>query len=79
VLLTGIVVLAATHYDTLLGVAPGSTAAWALPASYAVIAVIGLGWGLILRIRRPRTYAAIGLGAHAVTGQLTPAAGTARP
>jgi amino acid transporter len=79
VLLAGIVVLAATHYDTLLGVAPGSAAAWALPASYGVIAVIGLGWGLILRIRSPRTYAAIGLGAHAVTGQLTPTSGAARP
>lgn len=79
VLLTGIVVLAATHYDTLLGVAPGSAAAWALPASYAVIAVIGLAWGLILRATRPDTYAAIGLGAHAVTGQLTPASGSARP
>jgi amino acid transporter len=76
-LLTGIVVLAATHYDTLLGVRPGSPAAWALPSSYAVIAAIGLAWGLILRARRPRTYAAIGLGAHAVTGQLTPATSTA--
>jgi amino acid transporter len=73
VLLTGIVILATTHYDTLLGVPPGSAAAWALPGSYAVIAVIGLVWALILRARRPRTYAAIGLGAHAVTGQLTPA------
>jgi amino acid transporter len=79
ILLTGIVILAATHYDTLLGVAPGSPAAWALPASYAVTAVVGLAWGLILRARRPRTYAAIGLGAHAVTGQLTPVTGTARP
>jgi amino acid transporter len=79
ILLTGIVVLAATHYDTLLGVAPGSPAAWALPASYAAIALAGLGWGLVLRARRPRTYAAIGLGAHAVTGQLTPVSGPARP
>ena len=51
----------------------GTAAAWALPASYAVVAVIGLGWGLVLKARRPQTYAAIGLGAHAVTGQLTPA------
>jgi amino acid transporter len=79
VMLTGIVILAATHYDTLLGVAPGSAAAWALPGSYGLIAVIGLAWGLILRIRRPRIYAAIGLGAHAVTGQLTPAGDAARP
>jgi amino acid transporter len=73
VLLAGIVVLAVLHYGTLLGVPAGATAAWALPASYAVIAVIGLAWGLILKTRRPQTYATIGLGAHAVTGQLTPA------
>ena len=72
ILLTVIVVLAVLHYGTLLGVPAGATAAWALPASYAVIAAIGLAWGLILKIRRPQTYAAIGLGAHAVTGQLTP-------
>jgi len=35
--------------------------------------VTGLGGGLVLKIRRPQVYAAIGLGAHAVTGQLTPA------
>jgi amino acid transporter len=73
VLLAGIVVLAVLHYGTLLGVPAGATAAWALPASYALIAAIGVAWGLILKIRRPQTYAAIGLGAHAVTGQRTPA------
>jgi len=73
VLLGGIVVLAVMHYGTLLGVPAGATAAWALPASYAAVAAIGLGWGLVLKIRRPQVYAAIGLGAHAVTGQLTPA------
>jgi amino acid transporter len=74
VLLGVIVVLAVLHYSTLLGVPGGSTAAWALPASYAVVAVIGLGWGLVLKSRRPEVYAAIGLGANAVTGQLTPVA-----
>ncbi len=78
VLLAGIVVLAVLHYDTLLGVPAGATAAWALPASYAAVAVTGLAWGLILKIRRPRTYAAIGLGAHAVTGQLAPASDETR-
>lgn len=73
VLLTGIIVLAVLNYGTLLGVPPGSTAAWALPASYVVIAVIGLAWGLILRAGRPDVYETIGLGAHAVTGQLIPA------
>jgi amino acid transporter len=71
--LAGIGALAVTHYATLLGVTPGSPAAWALPASYAVAAAAGLGWALILRARRPQAYAAIGLGAHAGTGQLTPA------
>jgi amino acid transporter len=73
VLLGGIVILATVHYATLLGVPAGATAAWALPASYAAVAVIGLAWGLALKIRRPQTYAAIGLGANAVTGQLAPA------
>jgi len=66
-------VLAVAHYATLLGVPAGATVAWALPASYAVIAAAGLGWGLMLKVWRPQVYAAIGLGAHAVTGQLTPA------
>jgi hypothetical protein len=30
------------HYVTLLGVAPGSTEAWALPAAFAVVAVVGV-------------------------------------
>ena len=63
------------HYHTLLGVPPGDPAAWALPASYALIAVTGLAWALVLRARRPQVYARIGLGAHAVTGQLTPPVG----
>jgi amino acid transporter len=73
VALGGIVVLAVEHYATLLGIPAGSAAAWALPACYAVAAVAGLGWALILKARRPQVYAAIGLGAHAVTGQRTPA------
>src|SRR6266571_2343136 len=73
--LAGIVVLAVANYHTLLGVPVGDPAAWALPGSYAVAAAIGLGWGLVLKARRPQVYAAIGLGAHAVTGQLTPATG----
>jgi amino acid transporter len=72
VLLTGIVVLAVQHYAILLGVPGGSVAAWAFPGSYALAAVTGIIWGLWLKFRRPHIYAAIGLGAHAVTGQLTP-------
>ena len=61
--------LAVLHYATLLGVPPGAAAAWALPASYAVLAVAGLAWGLVIKVRRPAVYAAIGLGAHAVSVQ----------
>jgi amino acid transporter len=67
ILLTGIAVLAVTHYSTLLGVAPGSFAAWALPAGYGAVAVIGLAWGLVIKIRRPQVYRTIGLGAHVGT------------
>lgn len=75
ILLTGIVVLAVTHYATLLGVPPGDPAAWVLPASYAAVAVLGIGWGLVLKARRPEIYAAIGLGAYAVTGRIGSLAG----
>jgi amino acid transporter len=70
-----IAVLAVIHYATLLGVAPGSPAAWLLPASFAAAAVAGLCWAAFLRSRRPATYARIGLGVAAVTGQLAPVSG----
>jgi amino acid transporter len=73
VLLATIAVLAIQHFAILLGVAPGNPAAWALSASYAAVAVVGLGWALILRARRPAIYATIGLGPHAITGRHTPA------
>ncbi len=72
VLLAVIVVLAVQHYGTLLGVPPGSPAAWALPASYAAVAAAGITWGLVLRARRPAVYAAIGLGAGAASRALVP-------
>lgn len=73
ILLTGIAILAVQHYATLLGVSPGSAPAWALPAGYAAAATAGLGWGLIIKIRRPDVYATIGLGAHAATRQASTA------
>jgi hypothetical protein len=73
--LTGLALLAVVHYGTLLGVPPGAAAAWALPASYAVLAVAGLAWGLVIKVRRPGVYDAIGLGAHAASVQAA-AAGT---
>jgi amino acid transporter len=74
IVLVGIAVLAVQHYALLLGVPSGAAAAWALPASYAVVAVTGLGWALVVRSRRPQVYATIGLGAHAVTARPAPGA-----
>jgi amino acid transporter len=50
------------NYATLLGVPPGSTEAWALPALFAVAAVAGILYGLWLRSSRPDVYQGIGLG-----------------
>ena len=79
ILLTGLAVLAVLHYGTLLGVPPGAAAAWALPASYAVLAAAGLAWGLVIKIRRPGVYDGIGLGAHATSVPTRPADFGARP
>jgi len=69
-MLTAIVVLAVQNYATLLGVPSDDPAAWALPASYAVVAVAGAGWGLLLKARDPELYVGVGLGARAVTVRL---------
>jgi amino acid transporter len=70
VLLGGIVVLATRNYATLLGVAPGSAAAWMLPGSYLAVAVTGVVWAVVLASSRPATYQAIGLGPYTVTREL---------
>ena len=50
-----------------------AAAAWALPASYAAVAASGWRGGWYCKTAARDIYAAIGLGAHAITGQLTPA------
>jgi amino acid transporter len=70
VLLGGIVVLATVHYANLLGVPPGSPAAWILPGSYLAVALVGEVWAVVLKTSRPHVYEGIGLGPHAVTRQL---------
>jgi amino acid transporter len=72
-LLGAAIVLAIMHFGTVLGTGPGNPAAWMLPAAFGVAAAAGLCWGAVLRARRPDVYATIGLGAHAVAGQATPA------
>jgi amino acid transporter len=68
IVLTALAVLAVQHYSTLIGVSPGSPAAWALPAAFAAITAAGLIWGLYLRAFRPEVYAAIGMGAYTAAG-----------
>lgn len=56
-------VLALANFATLLGVPEDSPLRWGVPITYAIIAALGIGWGLILRTSRPEVYNAIGLGA----------------
>jgi amino acid transporter len=64
----GVVVwLALAHFGTLLGVSEGHVLRWGVPAGYLIVAVAGVGWGLVLRSSRPEVYAGIGKGAKAVT------------
>jgi amino acid transporter len=70
VALVVVVVLAVYNLGGLLGVPAGHPLAWAIPLAYLVAAVAGVGWGLVLRSRRPAVYATIGLGAKAATARL---------
>lgn len=58
---------AATQFPTLLAVEPGDWRGWAFPASFALVALIGVAYALFLRARRPEVYAHIGLGASVAT------------
>ncbi|WP_203856230.1 APC family permease [Plantactinospora mayteni] len=63
--LLGVVVwVTLAEFSTLLGVAPASPLRWIFPAVYAVAALVGVGWALILRASNPAVYEAIGLGVH---------------
>ncbi|MDG4837972.1 APC family permease [Micromonospora sp. WMMD967] len=74
VALVVIIWLAVSNFANLLGVAPDSTLRWALPAVYPVAALLGIGWGLVLRGNRPDTYARIGLGAASSAAVVAPSA-----
>jgi amino acid transporter len=54
-------------YSSTLGVQPGTFAynfRWIFPAAYAVAALVGIVWALVLRSTRPAVYDAIGMGAE---------------
>jgi amino acid transporter len=67
ILLIGMSYLALTNLATLFGVEPGTGPTWAIPLAFAVVAVAGILWALVLRSTRPQVYAGIGLGARSAT------------
>jgi amino acid transporter len=68
-----VLALSLAHFDTLLGVPDSHVLRWGVPVGYLVVALLGAGWGLLLRRSRPQVYAGIGKGARAVTGAGIPA------
>jgi amino acid transporter len=69
--LAAAVVLSVLNFSTLLGVPNDSVARWAFPAAYLVVALGGVLWASVLRVRRPEVYQRIGLGVSAETGRST--------
>lgn len=67
ILLLVISYLTLTNIATLFGVEPGSGPTWVVPLAFAVVALGGILWALILRSTRPDVYAGIGLGARSAT------------
>jgi amino acid transporter len=62
-LLTGVLAATVIGLGDLLQVSPHSPLRWLIPPSYALVALVGFGWGLITRLTRPEVYAGIGRGA----------------
>lgn len=60
--------LTLAQFDVLLGITdPNSPWPVILPASFAVAALLGMIWALLIRLLRPVTYSIIGLGANSAT------------
>jgi hypothetical protein len=59
--------LTLTNIATLFGVEPGSGPTWVVPTAFAVVALAGILWALVLRSSRPDVYQGIGLGARSST------------
>ncbi|MEU7753734.1 APC family permease [Micromonospora sp. NPDC049171] len=68
--LAAILAVTVQEFDTLLGVQPRSPLRWLIPATYAIVALVGATWALILRATKPDVYDAIGLGAQSATASL---------
>ncbi|MEN3610781.1 APC family permease [Plantactinospora sp. ZYX-F-223] len=62
VLLSAVLLVLLVNFDALLAPGNPSYLAWLLPGVTLVAALVGLGWGLLLRARRPAVYEAVGRG-----------------
>jgi hypothetical protein len=62
-LLSGVLTATVIGLGDLLQVSKDSPFQWLFPTGYAIFAVIGFGWALVMRGARPDVYAAIGRGA----------------
>lgn len=60
-----IMVITVRDFDILLGSSPDSPLAWILPGVVGVTVVLGVGYGLFLRVAHPEVHAAIGMGNEA--------------
>ncbi|MEV8535073.1 APC family permease [Streptomyces sp. NPDC051211] len=65
VALLGIAGYTVKDFGVLVGAGEGSALSWVLPGIIGAAVLIGLGYGLLLRARRPDTHARIGLGNEA--------------
>nr|WP_026426084.1 amino acid permease [Actinokineospora inagensis] len=63
VAVTAILVLVVANYALLLGVPEDSPMRWGIPIAFAVVAVGGFLYGVVLRRTRPQVYESIGRGA----------------
>lgn len=59
--------LALKNFRTLLGPDAPDALVWGAPVVYAIVGLLGIGWGLALRSTRPEIYETIGLGARSAT------------
>jgi amino acid transporter len=59
--------LTVSQFDVLLGVGPESPLRSGFPLSFAIAAVVGVGWALLLKSRHPQVYDGIGQGAKATS------------
>jgi amino acid transporter len=74
VVLGGVLVVTVMELGSMLDVPATAPVRWAIPAAYLAAGLVGIGWALVLRVRRPDIYRAIGLGADAATTSAFPSA-----